>query len=87
MWGFPVHKLSLDGFTEADLAGFEVPEGPSIQSMPSEQIRNQLIEMTDGLQQAQELIAGAEMRARRAELAHSIAHVYRQTCDKHHVRF
>lgn len=61
------------------------PEGPTIQSMPSEQIRNQLITMSDNLQQAQELIYSNENRARRDELAAVIANVYRQTCDKHHM--
>lgn len=62
----------------------DMPEGPTIQSMPSEQIRNQLIAMSDALQQAQQLIYGAENKAARDELAQTIAHVYRQTCDKHH---
>lgn len=61
------------------------PEGPTIQSMPSEQIRNQLITMTDSLQQAQELIYSTENKGRRDELAAVIANVYRQTCDKHHM--
>ena len=61
------------------------PEGPTIQSMLSEQIRNQLITMSAGLQSAQELIYGNENRLRREELAQTIAHVYRQTCDKHHI--
>ena len=53
------------------------PEGPTIQSMPSEQIRNQLIIMSESLQQAQELIYSNENRARREELAAVIANVYR----------
>lgn len=61
------------------------PEGPTIQSMPSEQIRNQLITMSDSLQQAQELIYSSENKVRRDELAGVIANVYRQTCDKHHM--
>jgi len=61
------------------------PEGPTIQSMLSEQIRNQLITMSDGLQQAQELIYSNENKTRREELSQTIAHVYRQTCDKHHI--
>ena len=62
----------------------DLPEGPSIQSMPSEQIRNQLITMSESLQQAQELIYGAENKKTRDELSQNIAHVYRQTCEKHH---
>lgn len=62
----------------------DLPEGPSIQSMPSEQIRNQLITMSESLQQAQELIYSQENRVKREELANTIAHIYRQTCEKHH---
>jgi translation initiation factor 3 subunit A len=63
----------------------ELPEGPNIQSMPSELFRNQLITMTEQLQQAHELICGAENKKRREETALNIAHVYRQTADKHHM--
>ena len=52
--------------------------------MPSEQIRNQLITMSESLQQAQELIYSHENRLKREELSHTIAHIYRQTCEKHH---
>ena len=62
----------------------DLPEGPSIQSMPSEQIRNQLITMSEALQQAQELIYSQENRVKREELSQTIAHIYRQTCEKHH---
>jgi translation initiation factor 3 subunit A len=62
----------------------DLPEGPSIQSMPSEQIRNQLITMSESLQQAQELIYAHENRVKREELSQTIAHIYRQTCEKHH---
>lgn len=61
------------------------PEGPTIQSMLSEQIRNQLITMSDGLQQAHELIYSNENKLRRDELSQTIAHVCRQTSDKHHM--
>lgn len=63
----------------------DLQEGPSIQSMPSEQIRTQLINMSQALQQAQHLIAGAENKSKVGELATTIAGVYRQTCDKHHM--
>lgn len=62
----------------------DLPEGPAIQSMPSEQIRNQLITMSESLQQAQELIYSHENRVKREELSQTIAHIYRQTCEKHH---
>ena len=61
------------------------PEGPSIQSMPSEQIRNQLITMSESLQQAHELIYSAENKARREDMSAATAQLYRQTCDKHHM--
>ncbi len=63
----------------------DLPEGPSIQSMPSEQIRNQLISMSDALQQARQLIYHNENKARLNELALNIANVYRQTHEKHHI--
>ena len=63
----------------------ELPEGPSIQNMPSEQIRNQLIAMSDALQQALHLIYHNENKARLSELALNIANVYRQTHEKHHM--
>lgn len=62
----------------------ELQEGPSIQSMPSEQIRTQLVNMGQALQQAQQLIYGQENKSKLGELATTIANVYRQTCDKHH---
>lgn len=62
----------------------ELQEGPSIQSMPSEQIRTQLVNMGQALQQAQQLICGQENKSKLGELATTIANVYRQTCDKHH---
>lgn len=62
----------------------DLPEGPHIQSMPSEQIRNQLITMSGALQQAQELIYGGENKKVRDKLSNSIADVYRQTCVAHH---
>jgi hypothetical protein len=40
--------------------------------------------MSESLQQAQELIYGAENKKTRDELSQNIAHVYRQTCEKHH---
>ncbi|RNA26224.1 eukaryotic translation initiation factor 3 subunit A isoform X2 [Brachionus plicatilis] len=63
----------------------DMPEGPSIQSMPSEQIRNQLINMSQALQQANQIISRDESKKRHEELSVNIANVYRQTCDKHHV--
>jgi translation initiation factor 3 subunit A len=63
----------------------DLPEGPSIQNMPSEQIRNQLIAMSDALQQARQLIYQNETKSRINELAVNIANVYRQTHEKHHI--
>ncbi|CAF0741705.1 unnamed protein product [Brachionus calyciflorus] len=63
----------------------DMPEGPSIQSMPSEQIRNQLINMNQALQQANQMILVSENKKRHEDLAVNIANVYRQTCEKHHV--
>lgn len=63
----------------------DLPEGPSIQSMPSEQIRNQLINMSQALQQANQLIYFNDNKKRQSELALSISNVYRQTSEKHHM--
>jgi translation initiation factor 3 subunit A len=63
----------------------DMPEGPNIQSMPSEQIRRQLISMSEALQQAQELIYGNENKRILDEVAQEIANNYRRTCAKHHV--
>ena len=38
----------------------DIPEGPYIQSMPSEQIRNQVINMAQALNQAMEIIGQKE---------------------------
>ena len=62
----------------------DLPEGPTIQAMPSEHIRNQLIMMSEALQQAQEMIQSSELKQRREELALAIAQLNRQTCEKHH---
>lgn len=62
----------------------DLQEGPSIQSMPSEQVRTQLINMSQALQQAQQLIYGQENKSKLTDLSQTIAAVYRQTCDKHH---
>lgn len=62
----------------------ELPEGPSIQNMPSEQIRNQLVALGGALQQARQLIYREENKARLNELSLNIANVYRQTHERHH---
>lgn len=62
----------------------DLQEGPSIQNMPSEQIRNQLMNMSQALQQAQHIFYGHENKAKLGELSLTIASVYRQTCEKHH---
>ena len=62
----------------------DMPEGPSIQSMPSEQIRNQLINMSRALQQANLIISKEEIKKQHDEMSTNIAVVYRQTYEKHH---
>lgn len=63
----------------------DLQEGPSIQSMPSEQIRNQLINMGQALQQAHQLIYADENKTALNKLSLEIAHVYRQTHERHHM--
>ncbi|XP_041371282.1 eukaryotic translation initiation factor 3 subunit A-like isoform X3 [Gigantopelta aegis] len=63
----------------------DVPEGPYIQSMPSEQIRNQLTCMAHALQQAISIIVPKEVNETN-ELRATIVNKYRMTGDKDHQR-
>lgn len=64
----------------------DVPEGPYIQSMPSEGIRNQLISMARALHQAIERIEPKERKVQRHEMQVQIANSYRMTAKKEHQR-
>jgi translation initiation factor 3 subunit A len=61
-----------------------IREGPSIQSMPSEQIRYQLINMAEALDKAMQIISPKEIKASRDELRLRILQSYRQTAKKEH---
>ncbi|CAG2202678.1 EIF3A [Mytilus edulis] len=63
----------------------DVPEGPYIQSMPSEQIRNQLTSMSRCLHKAMTLIQPEDRQSIRDELRVKIANSYRMTAKKDHV--
>nr|XP_022338776.1 eukaryotic translation initiation factor 3 subunit A-like isoform X2 [Crassostrea virginica] len=64
----------------------DVPEGPYIQSMPSEGIRNQLISMARALHQSVVRIEPKEKKVQRHELQQQIANSYRMTAKKEHQR-
>merc|ERR1711963_750619 len=65
----------------------DIPEGPYIQSMPSEQIRNQVINMAQALNQAMEIIGQKEsVVAEEEELKANILNAYRLTAKKEHHR-
>ncbi|KAH9508602.1 Eukaryotic translation initiation factor 3 subunit A [Bulinus truncatus] len=65
----------------------DLPEGPYIQSMPSEQIRNQVINIAQALNQAVEIIGPKESTViEDDELKASILNNYRLTAKKEHAR-
>jgi len=65
----------------------DIPEGPYIQSMPSEQIRNQVINMAQALNQAMEIIGPKESSVvEEEELKAAILNTYRLTAKKEHTR-
>nr|KAG5699054.1 hypothetical protein BaRGS_025448 [Batillaria attramentaria] len=63
----------------------EVAEGPTIQSMPSEQIRNQLTAMAQALNTAIDFI-GPKKSEEEEELKANILNSYRLTSKKEHMR-
>ena len=62
----------------------DIPEGPNIQSMPSEQIRNQLITMSQSLLKSVEIINHDELSRKRQDLSAYIANLHRQTAERQH---
>ncbi|XP_033757594.1 eukaryotic translation initiation factor 3 subunit A-like isoform X2 [Pecten maximus] len=64
----------------------DVPEGPYIQSMPSEQIRNQLTSIAEALHKSVILIEPKERKVQREELRMQIINNYRMTYKKDHSR-
>ena len=64
----------------------DVPEGPYLQSMPSEQIRNQLSHMAQALDKAIEIVQPRELQSKKDELRAHIVQSYRATCKKEHLR-
>lgn len=62
-----------------------IREGPSIQSMPSEQIRFQLINMAVVLDKAMHIITPKEIKGSRDELRQRIMQMYKQTAKKEHI--
>ncbi|KAI8789964.1 eukaryotic translation initiation factor 3 subunit A isoform X2 [Biomphalaria glabrata] len=65
----------------------DLPEGPYIQSMPSEQIRNQVINIAQALNQAVDIIGPKESTlVEEDELKAQILNTYRLTAKKEHAR-
>jgi len=62
----------------------DAPEGPYIQSMPSETIREQLTTMAQNLDQAVNIITPVEQSTQRDELRAHIVQCYRQVARKEH---
>ncbi|CAG5135673.1 unnamed protein product [Candidula unifasciata] len=79
--------LSLSFGTDLGVSQKEdIPEGPYIQSMPSEQIRNQVINIAQALNQAVEIIGPKESTQEEEELKAAILNSYRLTAKKEHAR-
>ena len=66
--------------------GEELIEGPHLQSMPSEQIRRQLVNMYSTLQKAKNLIEPEKIKAQRALAKRKIMSTYRIHEDEEHKR-
>lgn len=64
----------------------DVPEGPYLQSMPSEQIRNQLTYMAQALHKAAKIIKPTDTSLKQEDLRAHIVQSYRQTAKKDHQR-
>ncbi|KAK2180443.1 hypothetical protein NP493_443g06025 [Ridgeia piscesae] len=64
----------------------DLPEGPYLQSMPSEQIRNQLTSMAQAIDKAITLIKPMQMQSGKEDLRAHIIQSYRQTARKEHAR-
>ncbi|ESO99059.1 hypothetical protein LOTGIDRAFT_142293 [Lottia gigantea] len=78
---------SLTFGTNLDMAQREdVPEGPYIQNMPSEQIRNQLTVMARSLHKAINLIVPEQKQAERESLKMKIMGEYRTSAKRDHVK-
>ncbi|XP_076368873.1 eukaryotic translation initiation factor 3 subunit a [Tachypleus tridentatus] len=64
----------------------EMVEGPHLQSMPSEQIRNQLVSVHSVLHKAVALVQPEKIKSNRQELREQIVAAYRMTAKKEHRR-
>ncbi|XP_013378702.1 eukaryotic translation initiation factor 3 subunit A [Lingula anatina] len=64
----------------------DVPEGPYLQSMPSEQIRNQMTNMAQALHKAVNMIKPEGKKKKEEEIKEHIVTAYRQTSAREHQR-
>ncbi|EDV42878.1 uncharacterized protein Dana_GF16808 [Drosophila ananassae] len=62
------------------------PDGPSLQSMPSEQIRSQLVNMSTVLTRAVSIVYPNRERDQRAKLRTQMVHHYHEIKDREHQR-
>ncbi|XP_035895390.1 eukaryotic translation initiation factor 3 subunit A [Anopheles stephensi] len=62
------------------------PDGPTLQSMPSEQIRSQLVNMSVVLHRAIATINPDRKKAERERLRGQMVHQYKENADKEHQR-
>lgn len=80
------HNRSLTFGTELNHSHDDVNEGPFLQSMPSEVVRNQLITLAQVLSRAVETIRPHDLEAKREDLKALIVNSYMQTARKEHQR-
>jgi len=66
--------------------GEELIEGPHLQSMPSEQIRRQLVNMYSTLQKARHLIEPDRIKLQRDDIKRKIMKAYKHTAIEEHQR-
>ncbi|XP_054167038.1 eukaryotic translation initiation factor 3 subunit A-like [Oppia nitens] len=66
--------------------GEEVIEGPHLQSMPSEQIRKQLVNMYSTLQKARNMIEPDRVKVQREDIKRKIMKAYHMTANEEHIK-
>merc|ERR1712126_93578 len=64
----------------------ELPEGPTIQNMPSEQVRTQLMSMMAVLDKSLTIICPDRNRTEIGDLRQRITRTYHETKDREHLR-
>ncbi|XP_054723932.1 eukaryotic translation initiation factor 3 subunit A-like [Uloborus diversus] len=81
------HKKECFHFgSELNVSQIEIVEGPHLQSMPSEQMRNQLVFINSVLKKAVSIIRPDKMKVERKDLSKEIIKAYLLTSSKDHIR-